>query len=44
MVEVADKTLLLASHFVVRLAGAVLAHVDRPAASCWMHCRRTLGG
>jgi hypothetical protein len=35
--------LLLAALGGVRQAVAVLAHVARPAALCWMRCSRTLG-
>ena len=39
----ANETLLLAARVGVRQAGAVLAHVARPAAFCWMRCSRTQG-
>ena len=39
----ANETLLLAARVGVRQAGAVLAHVARPAAFCWMRCSRTHG-
>ena len=38
----ANETLLLAARGSVRQAVAVLAHVARPAAFCWMRCSRTL--
>ena len=37
----ANEPLLLAALFGVRQAGAVLAHVARPAAFCLMRCSRT---
>jgi hypothetical protein len=38
-----NETLLLAARGGVRQVVAVLAHVARPAAFCWMRCSRTLG-